>query len=91
MFIMNENNNFEIFSENIEDNFIQYIKPNFEIKREEFNQIYNIYAINNTSRNSNNVQIPINNQIEEYILDVILLDESKKKEKNDDKIKNRKS
>ena len=29
MFIMNENNNFEIFSENIEDNFIQYIKPNF--------------------------------------------------------------
>ncbi len=91
MFIMNENSNFENFSENIKDNFIKYIKT--EIKFEDLNQIYNIaHAINNTSSDSNNdEQIPINNQIEEYILDVILLDESKKKEKNDDEIKNRKS
>ena len=80
---MDDNNNFENFSEKIEDNFYNFFQ---NIKTD-----HNIaYSINNTSSNSNNDRIPINNQIEEYILDVILLDEPKKKEKKENEIKNNK-
>ena len=80
---MDDNNNFENFSEKIEDNFYNFFQ---NIKTD-----YNIAnSINNTSSNTNNDSIPINNQIEEYILDVIVLDEPKKKEKNENEIKNNK-
>ena len=86
---MNENNNFENFSENIEDNYIQNnIKTDYEIKSEEIKEIYmnkNDIANNSTRNITDNDK----NQEEEEILDT-KLDDSKEDEKNENEIKNNK-
>ena len=89
MFIMNENNNFENFSENIEDNYIQNnIKTDYEIKSEEIKEIYMIKndIANNSTRNITDND---KNQEDEEILDT-KLDDSKEDEKNENEIKNNK-
>ncbi len=90
MFIMNENNNFENFSENIEDNYIQNnIKTDYDIKSEEIKEIYMIKndIANNSTRNITDND---KNQEEVEILDT-KLDESNKDEENENEIKNNKN
>ena len=89
MFIMNNDNIFEHFSEVKEDNYIQNnIKTDYEIKSEEIKEIYmnkNDIANNSTRNITDNDK----NQEEEEILDT-KLDDSKEDEKNENEIKNNK-
>ena len=89
MFIMNNDNIFEHFSEVKEDNYIQSnIKTDYEIKSEEIKEIYmnkNDIANNSTRNITDNDK----NQEEEEILDT-KLDDSKEDEKNENEIKNNK-
>ena len=89
MFIMNNDNIFEHFSEVKEDNYIQNnIKTDYEIKSEEIKEIYMIKndIANNSTRNITDND---KNQEEEEILET-KLDESKEDEKNENEIKNNK-
>ena len=89
MFIMNNDNIFEHFSEVKEDNYIQSnIKTDYEIKSEEIKEIYmnkNDIANNSTRNITDNDK----NQEDEEILDT-KLDDSKEDEKNENEIKNNK-
>ena len=89
MFIMNNDNIFEHFSEVKEDNYIQNnIKTDYEIKSEEIKEIYmnkNDIANNSTRNITDNDK----NQEDEEILDT-KLDDSKEDEKNENEIKNNK-
>ena len=89
MFIMNNDNIFEHFSEVKEDNYIQNnIKTDYEIKSEEIKEIYMIKndIANNSTRNITDND---KNQEEEEILET-KLDDSKEDEKNENEIKNNK-
>ena len=87
MFIMNNDNIFEHFSEVKEDNYIQNnIKTDYEIKSEEIKEIYmnkNDIANNSTRNITDNDK----NQEDEEILDTKLDDSD---EKNENEIKNNK-
>ena len=90
MFIMNNDNIFEHFSEVKEDNYIQNnIKTDYEIKSEEIKEIYMIKndIANNSTRNITDND---KNQEEVEILDT-KLDESNKDEENENEIKNNKN
>ena len=90
MFIMNENSNFENFSENIEDNYIQNnIKTDYEIKSEEIKEIY-MNKTNIANNSTRNITDNDKNQEEVEILDT-KLDESNKDEENENEIKNNKN
>ncbi len=87
---MNENNNFENFSENIEDNYIQNnIKTDYEIKSEEIKEIY-MNKTNIANNSTRNITDNDKNQEEVEILDT-KLDESNKDEENENEIKNNKN
>ena len=97
MFIMNENNNYENFSEvkedNFEDNFEDIFiqnnnKSDYDIKTKEIKEVY-MNKSNNANNSTRNITDNDKNQEEVEILGA-KLEESEKDEKNENKIKNNK-